>query len=144
MKSNYNKLLILGAVLSALAVLLHIGCIIFGAPWYRVFGAGEDMAQMAEAGSNQPALITFIVAVILGVWSLYALAGAGVIRRLPLLRTALCLITAVYLIRGVAALPFMYQLSENSPLFWLVSSGICLFFGVVHLIGLRQVWQKLK
>jgi hypothetical protein len=31
----------------------------------------------------------------------------------------------------------------NSLTFWLVSSGACLGFGVIHLIGLRQRWRWL-
>jgi len=138
-----NKFLIVGAMLSALAALLHVGCIIFGASWYRFFGAGEQMAQMAEAGSLRPTIITLLITIILGAWSLYALSGAGVIRRLPLLRTGLCVITSIYLIRGTVFLPIMYYLPENSLLFWVVSSSICFFYGVIHLIGLRQAWQTL-
>lgn len=144
MNSTYNKPLIFGAILSAIAALLHVGCIIFGAPWYRFFGAGEQMAQMAEAGSSHPTIITLLITIILGVWSLYALSGAGVIRKLPLLRTGLCVITAIYLIRGTVFVPLMSYFPDNSPLFWIISSSICFFFGVVHLIGLRQVWYKLK
>ena len=50
MPHRYNEALIAGAVLSALAPLLQVGCIVYGAPWYRFFGAGENMARMAEAG----------------------------------------------------------------------------------------------
>ena len=34
---------------------VHVGCIVFGAPWYRFFGAGEKMAQMADAGNPRAA-----------------------------------------------------------------------------------------
>ena len=37
---------------SAIAALAHLGCIIFGGDWYRFFGAGEQMARMAEAGNG--------------------------------------------------------------------------------------------
>lgn len=140
--SSYNKPLMLGAMLSAIAALLHVGCIIFGASWYRFFGAGEQMAQMAEAGSLQPTIITAFIVVVLGIWSLYALSGAGVIFKLPLLKTGLCVITAIYLIRGIVPLPFINHLPENTPLFWVVSSSVCLFFGITHLIGLYQIWNK--
>lgn len=141
---NYNKPLIIGAILSALAALLHIGCIIFGAPWYRFFGAGEEIAQLAEAGSIQPTIITSLVTIVLGIWSLYALSGAGMIRKLPLLKVGLCVITAIYLIRGIVFIPLMPFFPDESPLFVVVSSLICFCFGAVHLIGLRQIWYKFK
>ena len=53
-----NIFLIIAGSLSAIAAILHLGCIYFGAPWYRFFGAGEQMAILAEQGSVQPTLIT--------------------------------------------------------------------------------------
>ncbi len=133
--------LIFGAVFSAIAALLHIGCIVYGAPWYRFFGAGEQMAIMAEQGSIRPTLITGFIALVLGIWSLYALSGAGVVMRLPLLRTGLSLITAIYLARGVLGFFLMSNPMGRSPEFWLWSSLICLTIGLVHLIGLTQLWR---
>ncbi len=133
----------MGAALSALAALLHLGCIAFGAPWYRFFGAGEAMARMAEAKHPMPTIATLVITFGLLVGAAYALSGAGVIRPLPLLKWALCAITAVYLLRALGFVFLMPLIPENSLRFWWVSSGICLIFGLVHLIGLRQVWQRL-
>ncbi len=139
-----NKSLMLGAVLSALAALIHVACIYFGAPWYRFLGAGEEMATMAEAGSWTPGIITAGIALVLATWSLYALSGAGVIRKLPLLRTGLCIITGIYLLRGLVALPIaVLQPEQATPFLWW-SSAICLGFGLVHLLGLRQRWGDLQ
>lgn len=143
MDGTRDLFLIAGAMLSALAALLHLGCILFGASWYRFFGAGERMAQMAIAGSWYPTIVTLIIAAILATWSLYALSGAGVIPRLPLLRLALCAITAVYLLRGIAVLPIIAFYPDKGTLFWWWSSGICLSIGLVHLAGLAQVWTRL-
>jgi len=138
-----NGFLIVAAVLSALAALLHVGCIYFGAPWYRFFGAGEDMARMAEAGSWVPGLVTAGIAVVLSIWSLYALSAAGVIRRLPLLRTALCIITGIYFLRGLVVLPVALLHPQQVTAFVLWSSAICFSFGVVHFAGLRQRWRAM-
>lgn len=139
-----NSLLILASICSGFAALLHLGCIIFGGDWYRAFGAGEQMALMAEAGHVYPTVVTSIIVAILTVWTLYGLSGAGVIRKLPLLRTALCLISAIYLLRGVAFVPLMPMFPENSLTFWLVSSGVCLTFGLLYAIGTKQVWRYLS
>jgi hypothetical protein len=143
MDETPNNFLMTGAALSALAALAHAGCIAFGAPWYRAMGAGERMTRMALAGSWRPAIVTAFIATVLATWSLYALSGAGIIPRLPLLRTALCLITGVYLLRGVAGFPLMFHPLGRGMSFWLWSSAICLAIGAVHLIGLRQVWPRL-
>ena len=130
--------LITGAALSGVAALLHLGCIAFGAPWYRFLGAGERMARMADAGHWYPATAATVIA-----WSLYALSGAGVIGKLPFRRGALCAIAGVYLLRGVGFVALMDRFPGNSPAFWFWSSAICFGIGLVHFLGLRQAWHRL-
>ena len=144
MQSYRNTFLIIGAALSALAALLHVGCILFGASWYRFFGAGEQMARMAAVGHWYPTALTWGIVAILSGWSLYALSGAGVIRRLPFVRLALCIITSIYLLRAVAFGPFHKYFPGNSAAFWLWSSAICFVIGLVHLVGLWQAWPRLR
>jgi hypothetical protein len=144
MRGDRNTCLIVGAALSALAALLHVGCILFGASWYRFFGAGERMARMAAAGYWYPTVITSGIVAILSCWSLYALSGAGVVGRLPLVRPALCLITGIYMLRAVAFAPFHRYFPGNSTAFWLWSSAICFVIGLVHLVGLWQSWPRLR
>ncbi|MBA3594072.1 MAG: hypothetical protein H0W47_09785 [Polaromonas sp.] len=138
-----TQALILGAILSATASLAHLACIVWGAPAYRFMGAGEKMARAVEAGTLQPTLVTLAISGVLLVWAAYALGGAGVIDPLPLRKLALPAICAVYLGRAVA-FPLLYPaFPENSRTFWLVSSGICLFIGLVHLYGVVAVWPTL-
>ncbi|QBG96613.1 hypothetical protein [Xanthomonas oryzae] len=143
MEDNHNWALIVAACCSFLASLVHLGCIWFGPSWYRALGAGEGMAQMAAAGHWYPSVITFTIAAVLAAWGAYALSGAGVLPRLPLLRITLCAITAVYLLRGFALVPMQIWMPGRSNSFWLWSSFICLTIGVFHIVGLRQIWIKL-
>ena len=138
-----NVSLIIAGTLSAIVAILHLGCIYFGAPWYRFFGAGEQMAVLAERGSIQPTLITSVIVLILSIWSLYAFSAAGIIFRLPFIRLALILITLIYLVRGIAGFFFISSPMGRSPEFWVWSSVICLSFGIVHLVGLKQQWASL-
>ena len=138
-----NILLVVAGALSAIAALAHIGCIYFGASWYRFFGAGEQMAIMAEQGSLRPTIITSGIVLVLSIWSLYAFSAAGLIGKLPLIRTALIIITAIYLLRGVAGFLFISTPLGRSPEFWFWSSAICLSLGLLHLIGLKQQWASL-
>ncbi|WDD98076.1 hypothetical protein [Thalassomonas actiniarum] len=138
-----NIFLIIAGVLSALAAMIHLGCIYFGAPWYRFFGAGEHMARLAEQGNMQPTIITAAIVLVLSTWSLYAFSAAGLIVRLPLLRVALILITAIYLIRAIAGFFLINDPMGRSPDFWLWSSVICLSVGLFHLFGLKQQWASL-
>ncbi len=139
-----SKLLAVGAALSAQAALLHLACLWGGAPMFRLMGAGERMAQSYEAGHWYPRVVTLAIAGVLSVWSLYAFAGAGLIRKLPLQRSALCAITGVYIVRGIAFVPLMAYFPGNSVAFWVISSSICLLIGGVHGVGLRQSWARLS
>lgn len=137
-----NIFLIVGAALSVIAALLHI-CVIFGGPaWYRFFGAGERMARGAEAGHWYPPIVTLLIAGVLGVWAAYALSGADVLQPLPLLAFVLSALTAVYLLRGLVAVA-LFVFDRRLSAFWVWSSAICFAFGLVHLIGLVQVWETL-
>lgn len=139
----------IAASLNFIAALTHVAIVLGGPDWYRFFGAGEGMAQLAESGSNQPGITTLFIAFILFVWGLYALSGAGVILRLPLLKIALVIITSIYSLRALAGfiLPFVSShpaLKQNTLTFWLVSSGICLIFATVHFIGMCKSWNTLN
>jgi hypothetical protein len=138
-----KKWLILGGILSAVAAILHVGVIAGGPAWYRFFGAGEAMARAAERGSSTPALVTLAIAAVLVVWALYAFSGAGIIRRLPLLRTALVLISAVYLLRAFALLPVLILRPELVDTFAMVSSLVVLVYGQAYSIGTWTRWSTL-
>jgi lysylphosphatidylglycerol synthetase-like protein (DUF2156 family) len=136
--------LMVAAALSAAAAVLHLGAIAGGPAWYRFLGAGERMARLAEAGSPRPTLITLIIAGVLATWSAYALAGAGLIRPLPLMRIALVTITAVYLLRGLVLLPALAMNGGKVSAFLWWSSLIVLAYGIVYAVGTLRAWPALS
>ena len=135
MPARYNRWLLAGGALSAIAALLHLACIVGGPSWYRFLGAGEEMARAAERGSPVPALVTLAIAAILAVWAAYGFAGARLLPRLPLMRAALVAISAVYLLRGAAVftMPFVDWAQTPAFVFW--SSAIVLVSGVAYAVG---------
>ena len=142
-----NNQLIIAGSLSILAALLHISCIFGGPDWYLFLGAGQRMAQLAAQGDPYPTIATLAIASILTGWSLYAFSGAGIIVKLPLLKSCLVLITAIYLLRGIAGLvgPFLTSapvVHQNSITFWLVSSIICCIYGTFYLLGTVKLWRQ--
>ena len=137
-----NPWLLAGSMASAAAGLLHLGCIAFGASWYRFAGAGEPFVQMVEAGRLLPHVVTLAIAFILFGWATYALAGAGWPLPLPWIRWMVLAITAVYLLRGFTGF-FLEPSPGRSQVFWWWSSSICLAIGALHAIGLKQVWSRL-
>jgi hypothetical protein len=143
MQAAVNIPLAVGAALSAIAALLHLGIIAGGPRWYRFFGAGERFARAAAQRKWYPTVVTLGIAAVLGAWAAYALAGAGVIGALPMLKWALVTITAVYLIRGLAYAPLVRAKGGRITPFVVWSSLICFTYGLVHLLGLVQRWPAL-
>ena len=139
-----NRWLIAGGVLTAAAALLHLAVIAGGPDWYRFFGAGEEMARMAEQGSPRPAIVTLGIAAILATWSAYAFAGAGLIRRLPLMRTALVAIATIYLLRGLILAPLALFRPAAIDAFTLWSSLIVLGYGIAYAVGTWRAWPILS
>ena len=79
----------------------HVVGLIWAYSVFRAVGIEEDMRTLAEeGGAALPYVVTLIVAAGFLAFGLYGLSGAGVVRRLPLLRTALASIAAVYVLRG--------------------------------------------
>jgi hypothetical protein len=139
-----NPWLVAAGSLSALAAFLHLVVIAGGPGWYRFFGAGEAMAKGAGQGSLYPPLVTLGIAAILASWSAYAFAGAGLLRRLPLMRTALVLISIVYLARGLLLLPALVFAPDRIDGFAVWSSAIVLIYGIVHAAGTWRAWPALS
>lgn len=146
-----NLWLLVGGLLALGAALMHLAIIVGGVDWYRFFGAGEQMAQMAESGSAYPAMVTGTIALILASWGCYGLSGAGVMPRLPFLRAALVVITTVFLARALFGIPAVlyfdspyFQELGHSMTFMVVSSSICLVYGLCYLVGTCKAWPSLK
>lgn len=141
-----SRFLLFGGLLTGVVALLHVAIIAGGPPWYRFFGAGERMARLAARGSSSPAVVTATIAAILSVWTLYALSGAGVIRRLPFLRLVLLLIAVIYLARGILGIPVVLAVDDpytrqlrDRMTFMIVSSAISTLLGLCYAVGAAGV-----
>jgi hypothetical protein len=137
---------LIAGTLSAGIAALHIVIVFVGAPGYRYFGAGEAMARGAEAGSWAPAGLTVLVALAFGVFAAYGFAAARRLPRLPLLRTGLVGIAAIYTLRGVSAVPQGLALVESPALFptrYVVFSSVALVVGLTYWLGIVMAWASL-
>lgn len=144
-----RTLLRTGGCLTAAASALHVGIVVGGPAWYRFFGAGETMAQMAQRGARSPAVITLGIAAALAICTGYAFAGAGLIRPLPRLRAVLAAIAVVFFVRGLFGIPvvmlvddpYLLALRARMP-FMVVTSAICLVLGVCYASGVAADPRK--
>lgn len=130
-----DKVWVLAAALFSVAVaLLHVYVIVEGAWAYRYFGAGEELATLAEQGSWLPTLLTSGIVVVFLVFAAYYLAGGGWLRPLPWLRIGVIGIAAIYTLRGALVFPALLTGMHISP-FDLWSSLVSLAIGLVHCVA---------
>jgi hypothetical protein len=140
--TSLSRLFLAGAAASFAIAALHLVIIVVGAPGYRYFGAPQ-LATLAEQGSARPALLTLLLAAVFAVWGLYGLSGAGRIRRLPLLRTILVAVAAIYLLRGLLLVPEIvgFVLGPVHYVRGMVFSFVSLCAGLAHLCGLVPLFR---
>lgn len=135
---NKNVLLLIAGILSFCAAAFQL-VISFIPEWSAFFGAGDALISnpllLLAAGIGVTILIT--------IWGFYGLSGAGLIRRLPLLRSVIFIIGAIYIFRGLPILFLLLaQVKLMSPvpamevqnLFVTISSltaGLCFWLGLV-------------
>lgn len=142
-----NIFLLVGGICSVVAALLHIGCIVYGANWYRFFGAGERMVDLASKGSVLPTIITLQIAIVLTVFGIFTMYSAFYMSSaLPmtlqalssqaLSSQALTVIMSIYLIRGALGFLFIFKPLGRPKKFWGWSSCICLLIGIIHYFGI--------
>jgi putative oxidoreductase len=128
----------------AAAALLHLAIPIGGPDWYAFFHAPDRLVHMARTGSSYPLISCVAIAVILGVFALYAFSGAGAINRLPFLRPVLAFVAAIFVLHGIAFVPLIlwypYPLRavcgcHSVDAFIIVTSVVLFALGVGYALG---------
>ncbi len=138
-----SRWLTIAAALCFGIALLHAAIIFMGPNAYAYFGAPE-LGRAEAAGSAVPDLMTAVLVVVFGAFGVYALSGAGRVRRLPLLRVGLILIGAVFTLRGLAVFVEVTQLASGGAPRMVVFSLVSLITGVAFLVGTLPRWRALN
>jgi hypothetical protein len=126
--------LLFGAAASFFIALLHLA-LALEPRWYCHFGA-DELARLHERGSRCTVLVTLGLALLFALWGAYALAGAEVIGPLPLLRTVLIIIGAIYVLRSLMLPSELSKvLMSGYPFRFVVFSTGSLAAGLLYLVG---------
>ena len=138
-------LFIIAGLMNTIAGLIHVWCIAGGnGARYRVLGAGERLARMADDGKMYPHIITAGIAGALLFFGWLAFGEAGLVPAfhigsgigVDLGRRILWILTAVYFLRGVGPLLAALFAKEFRRRFWLFTSLLVLSFAIVHFLAL--------
>ena len=138
-----NYLVFVG-VAAVAGALLHIAILFGGPDWYAFFGAPQGLVEMARSGNIRAPISCLVIAAFLSLLAAYAFSGAGVIRRLPLLRLALSSIAGVLILRGILFIPLILWRPgiltgicecRSVDAFIIITSALCLAMGVGYALG---------
>jgi hypothetical protein len=102
---------------------------------------------MAETGSFFPSLVTSGITFVFIAFALYAFAGSGIIPPLPLMKPVLTLIGAIFGLRGLAVLYFIYLFvgkGEAEYLKDILFSLVSLTIGLLYLAGVYRAGAMLQ
>jgi hypothetical protein len=136
----------LGAYCNFGIAFLHVMLGFAGEKMNRFFGAPEWVLEMLKNGRIGLLLLLTAMAAVFSLFAVYALSGAGSLRRLPLLRTGLITIGAIYSLRGLELIidvPLVIRLPGRYMQF-LVFSLVSLCIGILYLAGTIANWSSIK
>jgi len=132
-----KRLMIIASIGHFTVALLHYVMPFLG-PWaYAYFGAPE-LTQMAEAGSQVPAIEAFTLAVIFSIFGFMGLSVAGILQSGKIIRPILWVVGCIYVLRGLVVFVQVYLFLQGSDthLRDMVYSLVSLSIGVLQLWGL--------
>lgn len=135
-----NTLLLVGGYFSLAFAVFQISAVFWPPNSIKYLGGPAELSQTRP---GIYALLCIVVAAIVAVFGLYALSGAGKIRRLPLLRTVITVTTVIYVMRGLLLIPQMPIVIKNPGLVrFALFSVISLCVGLAHLGGLIKLFKQ--
>lgn len=138
--------LVIAAAVSVFTALAHLSCIVLGPECYEVQLAPPQIIQSAIDRTWIAPVATLVISAIFLLCGAFALARAGIFRRIPLTKVAIPTIAAVCVIRGFLTLQLKFRHPELVDTFnlsigivWFIT-GLLFWFGnkFVGHQGIRQ------
>ena len=134
---------VFGAGIWLFGALIHWVAPLLGADWYAFLHSPEWVVGSARNGTWEAPLGAVVIGGLMFACALYALAGAGMIRRIPLLKTALVVISTIGIVRGLLPVPLLLSAPDRLSAFDIVGSLIWLLAGLSFLLGTASRWHLL-
>ena len=140
-KSKTNYYLISGGIFSLAFAVFQVSAIFWPPEFVSYLGGPAKMQATNPLGY---AALCVIIGIMVAIAGFYAISGAGKIRHLPLLRTMLIFVTAIYLLRGLTFISDIIIIQKNPDkdlTHFLIFSLIAFCVGLVHLTGLIKFFR---
>ncbi len=129
---------LLAAGISLFCAVIHFATPLLGPEWYAFLQAPPKVVASAQAGGLLAPTSALLIGLLMMVCAAYALAGAGVLRWLPLAQMVQGTVAAVCLLRGLLVLPYLYKFPDRFWTFDVVASLIWVAAGFAFLLGIMN------
>jgi hypothetical protein len=128
--------LMVAAGIGLFGALIHFVAPWYGPEWYAYWHAPREVVESARNGTWLAPLSTMAVGAAMLAAGLYALSAAGAIRRLPLLKPALVVLSVLCVLRASIVIPFLILAPQRLGAFDLAAAAVWLTAGLGFLYGL--------
>lgn len=131
-----------GAIASASAI-WHLLCIIGGPGWFVFARAPQQIIESALQGTMLAPISTIIIATLMFACTMFAFSGAGLIRKLPLLKSALITMASLCVLRALLGITSLV-VSIGFDIWQFVASSVWLYVGICFAIGSLEQFRPSK
>jgi hypothetical protein len=132
--SLVSQFLISAGVIASASAIWHLLCIFGGPSWFAFARAPQQIINSAEQGTLLAPFGTFIVASLMFACSIFAFSATGLIRKVPLLKSALITIALLCTLRGILAIPTFVN-ATGVDLWQVIASTVWFYVGVCFIAG---------
>ncbi|NQZ81081.1 MAG: hypothetical protein HRT52_08715 [Colwellia sp.] len=134
---NYSvksKLLISAGVIASASAIWHLLCILGGPSWFAFARAPQQVIDSSQQGTLLAPIGTVIVASLMFACTVFAFSAVGLIRKVPLLKSALITIAVLCTLRGLIAIP-TFVTPTGLDIWQIVASIVWLYVGICFVAG---------
>ena len=137
-----SKLLISAGVIASASAIWHLLCILGGPSWFVFARAPQQIIDSAVQGTLLAPIGTVIVASLMFACTVFAFSAVGLIRKVPLLKSALITIAVLCTLRGLIAIP-TFVTSSGLDIWQIVASTVWFYVGICFIAGSIEQYKRL-
>ncbi|WP_441004621.1 hypothetical protein [Pseudocolwellia agarivorans] len=141
-----SKLLISAGVIASASAIWHLLCIFGGPSWFVFARAPQQIIESAQQGTMLAPISTVFVASLMFACTVFSFSAAGLIRKVPLLKSVLITIASLCMLRGLITIASLCMLrgliaiptlatSTGLDIWQIVASTAWFYVGICFLAG---------
>lgn len=135
---------LIAAGISVFGALIHWIAPLMGVDWYMFLTSPQWVVQSARAQTWPAPAGAAGIGGLMFLCGAYACSGAGLIARIPFLRSALCTISLLCTVRGALIFPLLIRVPERLSTFDIAASLVWLIAGICFTVGTSIRWKALR